>query len=411
MIEKWREGIAERTPLLVAAVVLLAILALAGLANWWVVLLAPIGLAILSALLPAADDGGIATTAGTGGESFDASSLYLFADALPEPCLILDGRSVLIYRNAPAAQHFAGLVVGNPIALSLRAPSVLSAIDEVRRSGLPQSVELHQTVPTETWHRVTVAPLVGGHGGGHLVVTLQSLTDERRLDALRTDFIANASHELRTPLTSLLGFIDTLMGPAAKDAAAQKKFLEIMRTQAVRMSKLIEDLLSLSRIEMRQHVRPTGSVDLAGLLREVREGLQTQANEAGVDISVDAEAGPVIVTGDRDELYEVFENLIDNAIKYGSDGGKVEVALAPLHKRQGLDYVVTVTDHGPGIEAEHVPRLTERFYRVDAESSRRKKGTGLGLAIVKHTLARHRGHLAISSRPGQGTRVEVMLPR
>ena len=317
---------------------------------------------------------------------------------------------MVLHLNKPAHRQFPGLVLGNPIILSMRAPAVTSAIEAVRRTGEPTTVELHQTVPTETWHRTTVAPLEAGNGAGLLVVTMQSLTEERRLEALRTDFVANASHELRTPLTSLLGFIDTLMGPASRDPAAQKKFLEIMRTQAVRMSKLIEDLLSLSRIEMRQHLRPTTTVDIGSLLREVKEGLQTQAAELGVKVSLDLPADPVVVTGDRDELYEVFENLIDNALKYGADGNSIEVSLGPTTSRQGYDYLVAVTDHGAGIEAEHVPRLTERFYRVDAESSRKKKGTGLGLAIVKHIVTRHRGLMTIRSQPGQGTRVEVLLP-
>jgi two-component system phosphate regulon sensor histidine kinase PhoR len=180
-----------------------------------------------------------------------------------------------------------------------------------------------------------------------------------------------------------------------------------MRQQAGRMSNLIDDLLSLSRIEMRQHMRPTGEVDLSALLREVSEGLETQAREAGVKIAVSGDEA--IVTGDRSELYEVFENLVDNAIKYGGDGGRVDLAVSP--GRSGYDYAVTVTDHGVGIEAQHVPRLTERFYRVDAESSRKKKGTGLGLAIVKHIVHRHRGLLTIKSKPGEGTRVEVLLSK
>jgi two-component system phosphate regulon sensor histidine kinase PhoR len=322
----------------------------------------------------------------------------------------------VVYRNAPAAAQFAGVSVGNPIAFSLRNPALLTAIDAARRTGVAQSIELHQTIPNETWHKVMVAPLADGPISEEetprlLVVTMQSLTEAKRIDALRTDFIANASHELRTPLTSLVGFIDTLLGPAARDAQARERFLNIMRAQAARMSKLIDDLLSLSRIEMRQHVRPTAAVDLAALLREVNEGLIAQANEAGVKVTMTTPDAPATVTGDRDELYEVFENLIDNAVKYGGDGGKVDVALAPVTGRQGYDYAVTVTDYGAGIEAAHVPRLTERFYRVDAESSRKKKGTGLGLAIVKHILNRHRGLMTIKSRPGEGTRVEVLLPR
>ncbi len=337
--------------------------------------------------------------------------LQRFADALPEPCIILDRRSAVLHRNIAAAAQFAGIVLGAPIALSLRSPVVLSAVESVRRSGKAETVELHQTVPTETWHRVTIAPLTTPETGDLIVITLQSLTEARRLDALRTDFIANVSHELRTPLTSLVGFIDTLMGPAAKDVAAQARFLPIMRAQATRMTKLIGDLLSLSRIEMRQHLRPTGKVDLVMLLGEVTEGLSAQAAEAGVTLAAEMPEGEAVVTGERDELYEVFENLVDNALKYGADGGRIDISLAPASSRQGYDYLVSVIDHGQGIEAEHVPRLTERFYRVDAESSRKKKGTGLGLAIVKHIVSRHRGLLTIRSKPGQGTRVDVLLPR
>ena len=407
---RWRQRLFARLPLLVA--VLFVIVALLGFnqLGWLPALMAALAVIAFALVLPGEEIDFAAVPAGSAQGLADAG-LQHFADALPDTCLVLDGRSIVAYRNGPAAAQFPNLTAGSPIAFLLRAPAILNAIEEVRRRGDPQTVELHQTVPTETWHRTTVAPLVAGDGGGYLIITLRSLTDEKRLESLRTDFVANASHELRTPLTSLLGFIDTLMGPASKDPAAQAKFLEIMRNQAVRMSKLIEDLLSLSRIEMRQHVRPTTTLDLGLLLREVREGLSSQANEAGVTVEVELPTEPVVVTGDRDELYEVFENLTDNAIKYGADGGKVEIALSTVTNRPGFDTLVSVTDYGLGVEAEHVPRLTERFYRVDVESSRKKKGTGLGLAIVKHILNRHRGQLSIRSKPGQGTRVEVLLSR
>ena len=373
-------------------------------------------IAVLAVVLLVPRSAGRAGLASGGADAerrLDDGTMYRFADALPDPCIVPDGRSIVVSRNALAAQHFPGVTTGSPLAFSLRSPALLAAIDAARRTGAAQTIELHQTVPTETWHKVSIAPLGDGQSGAgaQLLVTMQSQTEEKRLNAMRTDFIANVSHELRTPLTSLLGFIDTLLGPAAKDAAAREKFLGIMRTQAMRMSKLIDDLLSLSRIEMRQHLRPTATLDVAALLREVKEGLQTQAEEAGVTLELAVPAGPAVITGDRDELYEVFENLFDNAIKYGADGGKVDIALAPVANRPGYDYAITVTDYGAGIEAEHVPRLTERFYRVDAESSRRKKGTGLGLAIVKHIVNRHRGALTIRSQPGQGTRVEVLLAR
>ena len=410
MLENWRSRLSARITLLAVALGTFLLAALAGSLGWPWMLVGVAVLTLAAAVLP--DTGGKTSRlpAGAVSSRVDEGSLELFADALPDPCLILDRRFAVLHLNPPAMRQFTGLVVGNPVASSLRAPAFLAALEAARSSGAAQVVELHQTVPTETWHRVTAAPLAAGDGRELLIVTLQSLTDEKRLEALRTDFIANASHELRTPLTSLLGFIDTLLGPAAKDTAAQRRFLEIMRGQAVRMSKLIDDLLSLSRIEMRQHVRPTGQVELGLLLREVAEGLQIQALAAGVAVNLDLGEGPATVTGDRDELHEVFENLIDNALKYGARGGRVDVALSSVAGRAGFDYLVAVTDYGPGIAAEHVPRLTERFYRVDAESSRQKKGTGLGLAIVKHILARHRGQLTIQSRPGEGTRVEVLLP-
>jgi two-component system phosphate regulon sensor histidine kinase PhoR len=332
------------------------------------------------------------------------SILAGFAEALPDPCLLLDRRSLVVHRNSAAARDFPEATVGGLLTALLRNPVLSGAIEAARRSGETQTVELHRTVPNETWHRVHVAPLPTD---GMLAVTFQSLTEERRMNQLRSDFIANASHELRTPLTSLIGFIDTLLGPAAGDAAARGRFLNIMRQQAGRMSALIDDLLSLSRIEMHQHLRPTGTVDLPLLVREVADGFETQAAEAEVRLVLTAPAAAP-VTGERSELYEVIENLVDNAIKYGG-GGLVEVAVAP--GRLGYDYAVTVTDHGAGIAQQHVPRLTERFYRVDAESSRKKKGTGLGLAIVKHIVNRHRGQLAIRSTPGEGTRVEVLLNR
>ena len=409
VVKRWRSRLFDRLTLLLA--ILVVFVSLVGL-NYLALVPATIGFAfvmLMALLIPGAVE--IANPSMIGGEASDAmreEAVRLVADALPDPCLILDKRSNVIHRNAPAAQHFPGLLEGNRIAFSMRSPAILSAIEAVRRTGRPQMVELHQTVPNETWYKVAVAQL--DDADGILVVTLQSLTDQRRLDSMRTDFIANVSHELRTPLTSLIGFIDTMLGPAAKDEAAKEKFLGIMRNQAGRMSKLIDDLLSLSRIEMRQHVRPTSKVDLALLLREVNEGLQLQAKEAGVAVNLTFPDGGAQATGDHDELYEVFENLVENAVKYGGDGGKVDVALIKPDGRPDYGWQITVTDYGVGVDPMHVPRLTERFYRVDAESSRQKKGTGLGLAIVKHIIARHHGALSIKSQPGQGTRVEVLLP-
>jgi two-component system phosphate regulon sensor histidine kinase PhoR len=402
------------TMLVVLAAILLA-LTLSGSLALLNALLVFVVMAIVAALLPAAEILIETVVPLTKEAADDDQWIAAFADALTDPCLLLDRRSIVVHANGAAERKFPNLSSGNPITFYLRYPDLVQAIDGAGRSGATRTFELHETLPSETWDKVVVTPLRRPDAewfqdeGRLLIVTFQSLTELKRVDAMRSDFIANASHELRTPLASLLGFIDTLLGPAAKDAAARERFLGIMRGQAERMSKLIDDLLSLSRIEMHQHVRPTGSIDLAALLREVREGLQTQARAANVEIVMTLPDGAANTIGDRSQLYEVFENLIDNAVKYGSNGKTVEVQLTAAG-RVGFRHQVSVTDHGPGVEPEHVPRLTERFYRIDADTSRKKKGTGLGLAIVKHIVHRHRGLLTIKSKPGEGMRVDVLLP-
>jgi two-component system phosphate regulon sensor histidine kinase PhoR len=228
---------------------------------------------------------------------------------------------------------------------------------------------------------------------------------------MRADFVANVSHELRTPLAALTGFIDTLQGSARDDPAARERFLGIMQAQAWRMARLIDDLLSLSRIELRAHQRPDTPVDVVPIVRQVIDGLQMLARDREVAIEVDAPAEPLTVHGDRDELIRLFENLIENGLKYGASGKRLEIAIArierPDRKQEAL---VSVRDHGPGIAAEHLPRLTERFYRVDVGESRAQGGTGLGLALVKHILNRHQGTLTIDSKAGQGATFTVRLP-
>jgi len=310
-------------------------------------------------------------------------------------------------------REFPGATPGDPLAFTLRNPSFLNTVDQAIRAGRRAEGEFSVSIPTEAWYRVEVTPLEGtspAPGAGLMTVTLINQSAQRRLERMRADFVANASHELRTPLTSLMGFLDTLMGPAAGDEAAREKFLGIMRAQAERMARLIDDLLSLSRIELHQHVRPTGTANLAYVVGEVIELLQPQVREAGVVIEFESSVEDPVITGDRHELTQVLENLIDNALKYGAGGGRVRVTIDRATERAGTDLVVRVADFGAGIAADNVPRLTERFYRVDAESSRRKKGTGLGLAIVKHIVTRHRGELAIASTVGKGTTVSVYLP-
>ncbi len=244
-----------------------------------------------------------------------------------------------------------------------------------------------------------------------LLMTFNDLTPLRRVEEMRADFVANASHELRTPLAALLGFIETLQGPAKNDVAAREKFLSIMQQQATRMARLIDDLLSLSRIELNAHLPPSTPVDLVPLVRHVADGLQTLARDRQVEIRMSIPAEPVMVLGDRDELIRALENLVENALKYGAAGKRVDVTLSRAQTRAGAPEArIAIRDFGPGIAPEHLPRLTERFYRVDVADSRSQGGTGLGLSLVKHVLNRHGGRVSIESVLGQGATFTMHLP-
>jgi two-component system phosphate regulon sensor histidine kinase PhoR len=338
------------------------------------------------------------------------------ADALlatiPDPVILVDRRSLVLEANAAARALFPLLKLRHPLSFSLRSPDVLDGIEAALSEGVTQRVEYSERVPTERTYEVQIGALARGAGesAGGVVLVFRDLTAARRLEHMRVDFVANASHELRTPLASLLGFIETLQGPAKNDAAARERFLEIMREQARRMTRLIDDLLSLSRIELRQHVPPDGIVDVGFLLGEMTDSLAPMAREAGMRLDVTCDAGPHLVHGDRDELLRVVENLLENAIKYGEGGDHVEIALRRAGEGARASVELRVRDFGPGIAPEHLPRLTERFYRADVAQSRQKGGTGLGLAIVKHIVTQHRGRLTIDSTPGQGALFVVALP-
>ena len=341
-----------------------------------------------------------------------AADRYAVAEALlahiPDPVILVDRRAVVIEANPAARALLPAMRLRHPLSFALRTPDVLDGIEEVQRTGTPLKVAYAVRVPTERAFEVQIGPIAMPDGSGSSVVLfLRDLTSARRLEAMRVDFVANASHELRTPLASLLGFIETLQGPARDDAPARARFLAIMRTQALRMTRLIDDLLSLSRIELREHMAPTRTVDLGALARQMVDAQVPLAAERGVAITYEGE-GAFPVLGEADELQRVVENLVENALKYG--GPNVAVSLARQEGRHGGEIVLTVRDDGPGIAPEHIPRLTERFYRVDAASSRQQGGTGLGLAIVKHSLNRHRGRLAIESTLGSGTAARVVLP-
>jgi two-component system phosphate regulon sensor histidine kinase PhoR len=329
--------------------------------------------------------------------------LGLVIDALPEAVFVIDSEARIIAANRAARSVLPSLRFNDPLARSLRSPDVLDALDRVLKGGAPEKVIWVERLPVECWFEVHIAALRLEGYETAAVASLRDLTESRRVERMRVDFVANASHELRTPLASLLGFVETLQGPARDDAKARERFLSIMREQAQRMSRLVDDLLSLSRIEQHLHLKPDTPVDLGILVAHIVDTLAPMAEENGLELKLET-TGSVVVPGDRDELARVAENLIENAIKYGA--GPVEISLAPL----GASAVFSVRDHGPGISPEHLPRLTERFYRVDAGKSRAKGGTGLGLAIVKHIVARHRGRLAIDSAPDKGATFRVFLP-
>jgi len=334
------------------------------------------------------------------------AQLAAIINALPEPTLVVDHRSELLAGNVAATAVFGRLRINEPISLTLRNPQIVEAIGKAM-TGVAQNFEINEKFPVERSLDAHAVPLVFGDEQPKLfLLTFRDRTQEKRIEQMRVDFVANASHELRTPLASISGFIDTLRGPARDDPAAREKFLGIMSEQARRMSRLVDDLMSLSRIELSLHLQPQTKVDLADMLDRDCDVMSPLAKERGVTLKVKRDAANLEVYGDQDELTRVFENLIENALKYGATGKRVEVTLGV----EGGEALVAVRDFGPGIAPEHLPRLTERFYRVDVEQSRTQGGTGLGLSLVKHILARHRGHLTIESEPGKGAIFTARIP-
>ncbi len=337
-------------------------------------------------------------------------------ELLPDPLIVLGADRSIRRTNAAARGAF-----GADIQAVLRNPGLRAAIDRafnppagVAATTETAAVTLPVPVPRDV-HAVVIPMDPPLSDGGRAVVVLSDRTRDRALERMRADFVANASHELRTPLASMIGFVDTLLGPAADDPPAQRRFLGIMAEQGARMNRLIDDLLSLSRIELVEHQVPSDAVDLPALLTRIAAGFEPKLRERSVifDLRLDPALPPVL--GDADQLSQVAQNLLDNAIKYGREGGTVRIeatsasAGTRFPSRPGV--VLSVTDQGGGIERAHLPRLTERFYRVDKGRSRSVGGTGLGLAIVKHIVNRHRGQMRIDSEIGVGTTVSIWLPQ
>lgn len=449
------ESIAAAVALTLPAAAVMAALALAGMVGWGGALLAMAGTALLAGLLarpfladfravlehmrslardPDAPPAVVATPPARrllaaldqmhrgwrGRVEALQSSLALNAtafDSLPDPILMLDRRRRVVRANSAARQLFGRDPAQRDLETMLRDPRLLEAADAVIAGQSAPPVEFALPVPVERHFRARVEPLRASTVDGSVaVLALHDLTASKRIERMRADFVANASHELRTPLSTLLGFIETLRGPARDDREAQERFLAIMHEQASRMARLVADLLSLSRIELEEHSQPTGRVDLRRILRGLADTLDQQARRRGMAIVLDLPDDLPPVIGEADELTQVFQNLLDNALKYGRHDTPVEVVARvgePPRMAGRLpvgSVLVSVRDHGEGIAREHLPRLTERFFRVDDARSRKLGGTGLGLAIVKHIVNRHRGVLHVDSTLGDGSTFTVGLP-
>ena len=335
---------------------------------------------------------------------------------MPDPAVLLDRAGRVLHLNASAAQLAPALRKNELAQFALRSPEIITALREAIATSETRRATYLDHVPVDRWMELIITPVpvptLFGGVDKCMLMTFHDQTPLRRVEEMRADFVANASHELRTPLAALSGFIDTLQGPAKDDAKARERFLGIMHNQATRMARLIDDLLSLSRVELSALVRPDTLVDLVPIIRQVADGLEPLAHERQVVIEIDLPEAPVSIAGDREELLRLFENLIENALKYGASGGKVMVSLSRAMSGEGQPEVrVMVRDFGPGIAPEHLPRLTERFYRVDVGDSRAQGGTGLGLSLVKHILNRHRGRLLIESVPKQGATFTAAFPQ
>ncbi len=427
------------------AISVLLVLALTGAASLWVSFSASGAIAALFFIYfllvstVAAPRRQSPLAAGTAATDKAASPADEILEQLPFPVMLV-GPGGRIERANPAAHEFLGLgAESGLLSASLRQPGVLEAVSAILKGEKARIVEYSTVAPIESHVRVHVIPLKAGEPGAFAWRALLVLADEtssKRAERMRADFLANASHELRTPLASLAGFIETLRGHARDDVEARGKFLSIMQDQTERMRRLINDLLSLSRVEMDEHVPPSGEADLAAMALDTIDSIGPLAKSRNIRIDFEGDRNAKVV-GERDQLFEIAQNLIENAIKYsapgsriicdihadigredidrlssslGPDAGRLTIA-APARSAGTRFALLRVRDAGKGIERRHLPRLSERFYRVDGQKSGPREGTGLGLAIVKHIVSRHRGGFYVESLPGEGSVFSVIIPR
>lgn len=342
-------------------------------------------------------------------------SVASFLSAIPIPALMVgvDGR--LRGANDPAIALNPQANLQRPLILVFRQPALAAAVDTCLRTRQAQKTTfLHSEGQHEHQFEVSCRYMDLADGDSGVLVCFQDVTHKETAGQIRRDFVANVSHELRTPLTALLGFIETLRGPARNDADARERFLNIMSSEAGRMNRLVGDLLSLSRVEDEARMRPATPVDVAKVLGSAVRNLREMATSSQISIAFEPVAHEILIPADADQLMQVFTNLIENAIKYGGEDCSVSISIAEIDRDPTLRQAavrIDVADTGPGIDPVHIPRLTERFYRVDSHRSREMGGTGLGLAIVKHIINRHRGRMKIESSLGEGSIFSVLLPK
>lgn len=340
--------------------------------------------------------------------------------SMPIGAMLIGPEGRVTAANARLRDLFGAEFLGRDYVTALRRPELVDAIDRARATRQSQTARLLQRRSNNdlVW-QVSIAPIAEALGEEsrqsppHMLVTFEDVTPLEAAEQMRRDFVANVSHELKSPLTALLGFIETLQGPARDDPAARARFLTIMEAEAQRMNRLVSDLLSLSRVEAEERQRPEGELALAGLLSRTLASLAAAGGAKGAKLDLVLPPDEVRIPGDADQLQQVLSNLIENAVKYGRPGGQVTVRLLPLAPDPVLGQsaaTIEVEDEGEGIDPLHLPRLTERFYRVDTHRSRQSGGTGLGLAIVKHIISRHRGRLKVESQKGKGSKFSVILP-
>ncbi len=338
------------------------------------------------------------------------SATHALISALPQPILLINREGMVEIANQSARELFGARIQHAQIRAHLRQPEVAAMLERVLAGKSEDSANFVMA----TGNHETIWRVVARNGvAGMFVLSFSDISDIEAAEAQRRDFVANVSHELRSPLTVLVGFIETLQGPAGEDPVARAEFLGIMSEQAARMSGLVADLLSLSRVEAVEKIRPRTPVCLDAVLKATLAALRPQIEAAGISINYDVPEGLPDIPGDYDQLVQVFHNLVENALKYGATGGRVDISathvpMFPAH--QGPVLRVSIRDYGEGVDPIYIPRLTERFYRIDKARSRDSGGTGLGLAIVKHILSRHRGRLVIRSALGEGASFDAVLP-